>query len=42
MIARGVWVHPDGFEHWFLSAAHTQADIDRILTVAEDAAKAVR
>jgi glutamate-1-semialdehyde 2,1-aminomutase len=42
MIARGVWVHPDGFEHWFLSAAHTPADIDRILTVAEDAAKAVR
>ena len=24
MIYRGVFVHPDVFEHWFLSAAHTQ------------------
>ena len=31
MIMRGVLVHPDPFEHWFLSAAHTDADIDLVL-----------
>ncbi|MCC7104386.1 MAG: aspartate aminotransferase family protein [Chloroflexi bacterium] len=35
MIKRGVYVHPDGFEHWFLSAAHTGQDIDDVLNVAE-------
>ncbi len=37
MIKRGVYLHPDGFEHWFVSAAHTEADIDEVLNVAETA-----
>ena len=41
MIRRGVLVHPDPFEHWFLSGAHTDADIDRVLEVAEDSLRAV-
>lgn len=36
MITRGVFVHPDVFEHWFVSAAHTEDDVARILDVAED------
>jgi glutamate-1-semialdehyde 2,1-aminomutase len=36
MIKRGVMVHPDPFEHWFLSTAHTEADIDLVLQAAED------
>src|SRR4029453_4805689 len=30
MLNRGVFVHPDQFEHWFLSKAHTDSEIDRI------------
>jgi glutamate-1-semialdehyde 2,1-aminomutase len=41
MIRRGVLVHPDPFEHWFLSAAHTDADIDRIVEAAEDSLRSV-
>lgn len=41
MIRRGVFVHPDAFEHWFLSAAHSADDIDRIVATAEDALRAV-
>lgn len=41
MIYRGVFVHPDVFEHWFLSAAHTPEDIARILEAAEDALRAI-
>ena len=36
MILRGVFVHPDNFEHWFLSAAHTDEDIAVILQAAEE------
>jgi glutamate-1-semialdehyde 2,1-aminomutase len=35
MIHRGVFVHPDVFEHWFLSAAHKDEDIARILGAAD-------
>jgi glutamate-1-semialdehyde 2,1-aminomutase len=35
MLNRGVFVHPDHFEHWFLSAAHSEQEIDRILEAAE-------
>jgi len=35
MILRGVFVHPDNFEHWFLSAAHTEKDIEAVLQAAE-------
>lgn len=41
MIRRGVFVHPDVFEHWFLSAAHTQREVDLILAAAEDSFRAV-
>ncbi|MDR5696395.1 MAG: glutamate-1-semialdehyde 2,1-aminomutase [Armatimonadota bacterium] len=36
MILRGVFVHPDNYEHWFLSAAHTDREVDAILQAAED------
>lgn len=36
MILRGVFVHPDNFEHWFLSAAHRDEDVDTILAAAEE------
>jgi glutamate-1-semialdehyde 2,1-aminomutase len=42
MIRRGVFVHPDVFEHWFLSAAHTEADVARILEAAEDAIRTMQ
>jgi glutamate-1-semialdehyde 2,1-aminomutase len=35
MIRRGVFVHPDVFEHWFLSAAHTDVEVAKILEAAE-------
>jgi len=41
MIKRGVMIHPDAFEHWFLSTAHTEEDIEFILNVAEDSIRAV-
>lgn len=41
MIARGVMLHPDPFEHWFLSTAHTDADIDLIVAAAEDSMRAL-
>lgn len=41
MIRRGVMVHPDPFEHWFLSAAHTDADIDLVLEAAEESLRGV-
>ena len=41
MIRRGVFVHPDVFEHWFLSAAHTAADIDAIVKTAAEALDAI-
>jgi glutamate-1-semialdehyde 2,1-aminomutase len=41
LIKRGVMVHPDPFEHWFLSTAHTTEDIDRVIQAAEDAFRAL-
>ncbi|HUR05567.1 MAG TPA: glutamate-1-semialdehyde 2,1-aminomutase [Nonomuraea sp.] len=41
MIARGVMIHPDPFEHWFLSTAHTDEDIDTVLAAAEDSLRAL-
>lgn len=41
MIRRGVFVHPDVFEHWFLSAAHTETEVGRIVGAAEEAFRAV-
>ena len=31
MLARGVHLPPSPFEAWFLSAAHTEADVDQTL-----------
>jgi glutamate-1-semialdehyde 2,1-aminomutase len=28
MLAEGVWLPPSQFEAWFISAAHTEAEID--------------
>ena len=39
MLERGVIVHPR--HNWFLSAAHTDADVDRFLDAAEEALQAV-
>jgi glutamate-1-semialdehyde 2,1-aminomutase len=41
MLNHGVFVHPDQFEHWFLSGAHTDEDIDRIVDAAADSARAL-
>jgi glutamate-1-semialdehyde 2,1-aminomutase len=39
--ARGVLVYPYGLGRWFLSTAHTEADITTTLTALEDAAKEI-
>jgi glutamate-1-semialdehyde 2,1-aminomutase len=41
MLNRGVFAHPDQFEHWFLSASHADAEIDSILEAAADSAGAL-
>jgi len=41
MIVRGVYPPPSQFEAWFLSAAHTQKDVDRTIRAARDAMKEV-
>lgn len=41
MIARGVLIHPDPYEHWFLSTAHTADDIDYVLSAADDSMAAI-
>ena len=41
MIRRGVFVHPDGLEHWFVSAAHTVEDVDMVLEAARDSFHAI-
>jgi glutamate-1-semialdehyde 2,1-aminomutase len=40
MIGRGVLIHPDPYEHWFLSTAHTESDIAYVLAAAEDSLRA--
>ena len=42
MIRRGVFVHPDGFEHWFVSAAHGEREVGLILDSADDSIAAAR
>jgi glutamate-1-semialdehyde 2,1-aminomutase len=41
MLARGIYVAPSQFEAWFLSAAHTDADINRTVAAARAAMRAV-
>jgi glutamate-1-semialdehyde 2,1-aminomutase len=40
MIARGVFMHP--YHNWFLCAAHTEADIDHALDMADAAFELIR
>ena len=37
MLARGVYLPPSQFEAWFLSAAHTERDVDRTVRAAREA-----
>jgi glutamate-1-semialdehyde 2,1-aminomutase len=41
MLARGVYPPPSQFEAWFLSAAHTQRDVDSTVKAAREAMKEV-
>jgi glutamate-1-semialdehyde 2,1-aminomutase len=41
MIRRGVFVHPDGLEHVFISAAHTEEEVATILDAADASIKAI-
>ena len=41
MLKRGIYPPPSQFEAWFLSAAHTERDIDRTIAAARPAMKAV-
>jgi glutamate-1-semialdehyde 2,1-aminomutase len=40
MLARGVYLPPSAYEAWFLSIVHSDADVERVLTAARDAARA--
>ena len=42
MLARGIYGPPSQFEGWFLSAAHTERDIDRTIRAAHSAIKYIR
>jgi len=41
MLARGVYPPPSPFEAWFLSAAHTERDVQRTIAAARDAMRGV-
>lgn len=41
MLARGIYLPPSQFEAWFLSAAHTERDVDRTVKAAREAFKKV-
>jgi glutamate-1-semialdehyde 2,1-aminomutase len=41
MLARGVYLPPSQFEAWFVSAAHTERDVDRTVRAAREAFKSV-
>ena len=40
MLDRGVYLPPSAFEAWFVSIVHTDAEVDRVLAAAREAAKA--
>ncbi|MBI3647690.1 MAG: glutamate-1-semialdehyde 2,1-aminomutase [Actinobacteria bacterium] len=40
LLERGVMVHPSNIELWFVSTAHTDEHVDRVLNAFEDAVKA--
>ena len=37
MLNRGVWLPPSGYEAMFMSAAHTEEHIDRVIAAAREA-----
>ena len=37
MLARGIYPPPSQFEAWFLSAAHTEKDVDKTIAAAKAA-----
>jgi glutamate-1-semialdehyde 2,1-aminomutase len=39
MLDRGVYLPPSAFEAWFVSIVHTDAEVDRVLAAAREAAK---
>jgi glutamate-1-semialdehyde 2,1-aminomutase len=39
MLDRGVYLPPSAFEAWFVSIVHTDAEVDRVLTAAREAAR---
>ena len=41
MLERGIWLAPSAFEAWFLTAAHTTADVERTIEAAEEAFRAI-
>jgi glutamate-1-semialdehyde 2,1-aminomutase len=41
MLDRGVYLPPSAFEAWFVSLAHRDPEVDRVLTAAREAAKLV-
>jgi glutamate-1-semialdehyde 2,1-aminomutase len=41
MLERGVYLPPSGYEAWFLSTAHGDAELDRVAQAAREAAKEV-
>jgi glutamate-1-semialdehyde 2,1-aminomutase len=36
MLTRGIYPPPSQFEAWFLSAAHTRADVDKTIRAARE------
>jgi glutamate-1-semialdehyde 2,1-aminomutase len=42
MLKRGIYPPPSQFEAWFLSAAHTDADVKKTIAAARAAMKEVR
>jgi glutamate-1-semialdehyde 2,1-aminomutase len=38
MLDRGVYLPPSAYEAWFVSTAHSEADVDHVLTAAREAA----
>ncbi len=38
MLARGVYLPPSAYEAWFVSVAHTDADVEQVLSAAREAA----
>ena len=41
MLQHGFWLPPSGYEAWFISAAHTEDDVDHTIEAAEQVMKAL-